>query len=94
MAGPNSTKKVLTTSSGIAMADDIENRWAAFSHRTYADAVLGLMRSIHFDAQGLSRTYWDFFSAFVLFFSVFLLFAAVLVWLLAGLPRIRSIAWA
>src|ERR1700746_2289200 len=64
-----------------------------------ADAVLMLMRSLHFDAQGFSRTYWDFFSAFGLFFSVFLLFAAVLAWLLARLPaetlaRGRSIAWA
>src|SRR5580658_9102519 len=64
-----------------------------------ADAVLGSMRSVHFDAQGFTRTYWDFFSAFGLFFSVFLLFAAVLAWLLAGLPaetlaRVRSIAWA
>ena len=63
------------------------------------DALLGSMRSIHFDAQGFSRTYWDFFSAFGLFFSAFLLFAAVLAWLLAGLPaeilaRVRSIAWA
>jgi hypothetical protein len=64
-----------------------------------ADAVLGLMRSVHFDAQGFTRTYWDFFSAFGLFFSVFLVFAAVLAWLLGGLPaetlaRVRSIAWA
>jgi len=64
-----------------------------------ADAVLGLMRSVHFDAQGFTRTYWDFFSAFGLFFSVFLLFAAVLALLLGGLPaetlaRVRSIAWA
>jgi hypothetical protein len=63
------------------------------------DALLGSMRSIHFDAQGFSRTYWDFFSAFGLFFSVFLLFAAVLAWLLGRLPaeifaRVRSIAWA
>ena len=64
-----------------------------------ADAVLALMRSVHFDAQGFTRTYWDFFSAFGLFFSVFLLFAAVLAWLLGGLPaetlaRVRTIAWA
>jgi hypothetical protein len=64
-----------------------------------AGAVLGLMRSVHFNAQGFTRTYWDFFSAFGLFFSVFLLFAAVLAWLLGGLPaetlaRVRSIAWA
>jgi len=64
-----------------------------------ANAVLALMRSVHFDAQGFTRTYWDFFSAFGLFFSVFLLFAAVLAWLLGGvsaetLARVRSIAWA
>lgn len=64
-----------------------------------ADAVLALMRSVHFDAQGFTRTYWDFFSAFGLFFSVFLLFAAVLAWQLGGLPaeifaRMRGTAWA
>ncbi len=64
-----------------------------------AEAVIALMRSVHFDAQGFTRTYWDFFSAFGLFFSVFLLFSAVLAWLLGGLPaetlvRVRSIAWA
>jgi hypothetical protein len=62
-----------------------------------ADAVLASMRSVHFDAQGFTRTYWDFFGAFGLFFSVFLLFAAVLAWLLGGLPaetlpRVPSIA--
>src|SRR5208337_2388888 len=64
-----------------------------------ADAVLGLMRSVHFDAQGFTRTYWDFFSAFGLFFSVFLLFAAVLACVLGGLASetlagVGRIAWA
>ena len=64
-----------------------------------ADSVLGLMHSVHFDAQGFTRTYWDFFSAFGLFFSVFLLFAAALAWLLGGFPSetlscVRSISWA
>jgi hypothetical protein len=64
-----------------------------------ADAVLGLMRTVHFDAQGFNRTYWDFFSAFGFYLSVFLLFSAVLTWLLSTLPaetlaRVRSIAWA
>src|SRR3954467_5245389 len=63
------------------------------------DGLLGLMRSIHFDAQGFNRTYWDFFSAFGLLFSVFLLLVAVLAWLLGGLPadtlaRVRSMGWA
>ena len=61
--------------------------------------LIDSMRSIHFDAQGFNRTYWDFFSAFGLFFSVFLLFAAVLAWQLGGLPaetlaRMRRAAWA
>lgn len=64
-----------------------------------ADAVLGLMQSVHFNALGFNRTYWDFFSAFGFFFSVFLVFAAVLSWQLSSLPaetltRIRGIAWA
>ena len=62
-------------------------------------AVIGSMRSVHFDAQGFNRTYWDFFSAFGFFLSVFLLFAAFLAWQLGGLPaetfaRVRGTAWA
>ena len=42
------------------------------------------MQSIHFDAQGFRRTYWDFFVGFGLFVGVFQLFAAVLAWQLGG----------
>ena len=57
------------------------------------------MRSIHFDVQGFSRTYWDFFVGSGLFVSVFLLFAAILAWQLGGLSpgtlaRLRGTAWA
>jgi hypothetical protein len=57
------------------------------------------MQSTHFEAQGFSRTYWDFYTGFGLFVSVFLLLAAVLAWQLGGLPaetfaRMRSTAWA
>ena len=63
------------------------------------DAVLGSMRSTHFDVQGFNRTYWDFFVGFGLFVTVFLLLAAIMAWLLGGLPpetltRTRGIAWA
>jgi hypothetical protein len=63
------------------------------------DALLASMRSIHFDVQGFSRTYWDLFVGAGLFVSVFLLFAAVLVWQLAGLraetlAAMRGIQWA
>jgi hypothetical protein len=63
------------------------------------DALLGLMRSLHFDVQGFSRTYWDLFVGAGLFVSVFLLFAAVLAWQLGGLSAetlalMRPTAWA
>lgn len=65
-----------------------------------ASSVISAMQSTRFNAQGFSRTYWDFFGAFGLFFSVFLLFAAVLAWQLGSLRTedfkvfIRSTAWA
>jgi hypothetical protein len=63
------------------------------------DTLLGSMRSIHFDVQGFSRTYWDLFVGSGFFVSVFLLFAAVLAWQLGGLSAetlalMRGPAWA
>jgi hypothetical protein len=63
------------------------------------DTLLGSMRSVRFDVQGFSRTYWDFFVGFGLFVSVFLVFAAVLAWQLGGLAPetlalLRGPAWA
>jgi hypothetical protein len=50
------------------------------------DALLGSMRSIHFDVQGFNRTYWDLFAAAGFSVGVFYLFAAILAWQLGGLP--------
>jgi hypothetical protein len=50
------------------------------------DTLLGSMRSIHFEVQGFSRTYWDLFVAAGFSVGVFYLFAAVLAWQLSGLP--------
>jgi hypothetical protein len=63
------------------------------------DSLTASMRSIRFETQGFSRTYWDFFSGFGLFVTVFLVFAAVLAWQLGGLPvntsgLMRGPAWA
>jgi hypothetical protein len=63
------------------------------------DSLLLSMKSTHFDIQGFSRSYWDFFLGFGLFVTVFLLFAAVLAWQLGGvaletLGTMRGIAWA
>jgi len=62
------------------------------------ETLLASMRSIHFDVQGFSRTYWDFFVGFGLFVTVFLLLAAAVAWQLGRLPaetlaRMRGIAW-
>ena len=63
------------------------------------DALVASMRSIHFDALGSNRTYWDFFLGAGLSVSVFLLFAAVLAWQLGRLPgenlaQMRVTVWA
>ena len=63
------------------------------------DALLGSMRSIHFDVQGSNRTYWDLFVAAGFSVGVFYLFAAILAWQLGGLPAttltlMRGTAWA
>jgi hypothetical protein len=62
------------------------------------ETLLSSMRSIHFDVQGFSRTYWDLFLAAGFSVDVFFLFSAVLAWQLGGFPaetlgRVRGIAW-
>jgi hypothetical protein len=63
------------------------------------DALLGSMRSIHFDLQGFSRTYWDLFVAAGFSVGVFYFFGAILAWQLGALPAetlalMRGTAWA
>ena len=62
------------------------------------DPLLASMRSIHFDVQGFSRTYWDLFLAAGFSVGALYLFAAVLAWQLGGLPAgplalMRGTAW-
>src|SRR5450432_4941140 len=63
------------------------------------DTLLASMRSIHFDVQGVSRSYWDLFVAAGFSVGVFYLFASVLAWQLGGLPAetlaiMRVTVWA
>jgi hypothetical protein len=63
------------------------------------DTLLSSMRSIHFDLQGFSRTYWDLFVAAGFSVGVFYLFTAVLAWQLGSLPAdtlavMRTTVWA
>ena len=61
--------------------------------------LLGSMRSIHFNVQGFTRTYWDLFVAAGLSVGVFYFFAAILAWQLSRLPAetlrlMRPVGWA
>lgn len=63
------------------------------------DSLVSSMRSIHFQTQGVIRTYWDFYVGFGLFVTVLLLFLAALTWQLGGLPAatlasMRVLLWA
>jgi hypothetical protein len=63
------------------------------------DALLGSMRSTHFDVMGFHRTYWDFFLGAGFTVGVFYVFTAVLAWQLGGLPAatlalMRGATWA
>jgi hypothetical protein len=63
------------------------------------ETLLSSMRSIHFEVQGFSRTYWDLFVAAGFSLGVFYFFAAILAWQLGGLPGetlslMRGTLWA
>ena len=62
------------------------------------DAMLASMRSVHFEVQGFTRTYWEIFEAAGFSVGVFYVFAAILAWQLGGLPAatlalMRGTAW-
>jgi hypothetical protein len=63
------------------------------------DTLLGSLQSHHFDVQGFSRTFWDFFVGAGFTVGVLYVFAAVLAWQLGGLPAetlaaMRLTVWA
>jgi hypothetical protein len=62
------------------------------------DSLVQSMKSIHFNANGSDRTYWDFFVGFGLFVTVLMLFASLVAWQFGGLSaetlaQIRMGAW-
>jgi hypothetical protein len=50
--------------------------------------VLSAMRTFRFDAEGVSRTYLDFYVGFGLVLSVYLVLQAVLLWQVGGLATV------
>ena len=62
------------------------------------DSLVQSMKSIHFNANGADRTYWDFFVGFGLFVTVLMLFASIIAWQFGSLPSdilatMRISAW-
>lgn len=62
------------------------------------DSLAASMQTIHFKAQGFSRTYWDFYLGFGLFVSVLLFLAALIAWQLGSiqaeiLTRLTILKW-
>lgn len=49
------------------------------------DSLVRSMQTIHFNANGSDRTYWDFFVGFGLFVSVLMVFASIVAWQFASL---------
>jgi hypothetical protein len=49
--------------------------------------VLRAMRSFHFDAAGVSRTYLDFYLGFGLIIGIYLLTQAVVLWQMASIAK-------
>jgi hypothetical protein len=55
-------------------------------------AVLESMNSVHFQIDGKSFTYGEFYRAFGLFVTVYMLFSAYVAWLLSRIPM-KSLGW-
>jgi len=58
----------------------VDPRWGV-------DSAIGALKATQFQVQGMTRTYWDFFSAFGFFVTVFLFFSAILAFQLASLSK-------
>ena len=58
----------------------VDPRWGV-------DSALGAIKAAQFQVQGMTRTYWDFFSGFGFFVTVLLFFAAILAFQLGGLAK-------
>ncbi len=55
----------------------VDPRWGV-------DSTIAALKATRFQVQGMTRTYWDFFSGFGFFVTVLLFFAAVLALVLAA----------
>ncbi len=55
-----------------------------------ASALIESMKTLHFDAMGADRTYWDFYYGWGLCISVYMLAQAVMLWQIATLAKTEA----
>lgn len=55
-----------------------------------ATEVLNAMRTFHFDAEGASRTYLDFYRGFGFLLSTYMFLQSVLLWQIASLAKVDA----
>ena len=70
----------------------VDPRWGV-------DSAIGALKATQFQVQGMTRSYWDFFSGFGFIMTVLLFFSAILAFQLAGLSketlrRLSLVTWA
>ena len=85
---------LLRAASVLTLAHALLNSFAGLLSGTSKNqeeaSLLTAMKSLHFDAMGSLRTYWDFYFGFGLFLTVNLLFLSALMWHLAALVKAES----
>jgi hypothetical protein len=59
------------------------------------DSLVQSMKTIHFNANGSDRTYWNFFVGFGFFVTVLMVFASIIAWQFGSLPTgtLAAAAW-
>ena len=62
------------------------------------DSLVQSMKTIHFNANGSDRTYWDFFVGFGFLVTVLMVLASIIAWQFGSLPAetlaaMRTSAW-
>ena len=55
------------------------------------EAVVGAMKTFHFNAMGSDRTYWDFFTGYSLMVVVIAVLLAVVLWQLGSLAKSHAL---
>ena len=87
LARPSAWLRIAAVIAALYAAGHTAGRPWTPTHDGLAQGVVVAMREVHFNAVGITRSYWDFYQGFGLALSVLLAMEAILLWQLAGLAR-------